>query len=276
MNRGNFWNGKRQKLPGRFGQIKDISEVDQERVSLMIRIYQLIYKKYYPQYFDLLKDLESVNAFAGAGHPVAETIAGDKNYYRSLTIILKFLAVLKARILSGQKTQSFENIYHKRHIAAGIPSMYGTYHEEKFDALGLTLRLESLGGMLFEELIKSLNLKFITKRTIIKIHTYLWHYLGALELEGISTEGLVAKVKYVTSALPIKQFSVDQYLDIFRFISKGIQDIIRDYYIDAHSVNLPVIVRQIKPLADDAGRKRRCSQGRMNWFISNRRISSAA
>ncbi len=152
--------------------------------------------------------------------------------------------------------------------------MYGTYHEEKFDALGLSLRLEALGGMLFEELVKSLNLKFITKRTIIKIHTYLWHYLGALELEGIATEGLVAKVKYVTSALPIKQFSVDQYLDIFRFISKGIQDVIRDYYIDAHSVNLPIVVRRITPLCDTAagrdGEKRP-----MNWCISSLKIFSA-
>ncbi|PKN80462.1 MAG: hypothetical protein CVU51_14750 [Deltaproteobacteria bacterium HGW-Deltaproteobacteria-1] len=109
--------------------------------------------------------------------------------------------------------------------------------------------------MLFEELIQSLNLKFITKRTIVRIHTYLWHYLSALELEGISTEGLVAKVKYVTSALPVKQFSAEQYLDIFRFISKGIQDVIRDYYIDAHSVNLPVIVRQIKAPVQEAGEK---------------------
>ncbi len=128
--------------------------------------------------------------------------------------------------------------------------MYGTYNEEKFEALGLSLRLESLATMLFEELAQSLNLKFITKHTIIKIHTYLWLYISALELEGISTEGLVAKVKYVTSALAIKQFSMEQYVDIFRFISKGIQDIIRDYYIDAHSSNLPVIIGQIYPAND--------------------------
>ena len=241
-----------QRIARELQTIKDLSDADQERVALMIRIYQLIHKKYFPEYFDLLKDLESVNAFAGQDLLSLKRALAAKNYYRSLIIILKFLGALKARILSGQKTQSFENIYYKRHIAAGIPSMYGTYHEEKFDALGLTLRLESLGGMLLEELIKSLNLKFITKRSIIKIHTYLWLYINALELEGLSTEGLVAKVKYVTSALPIKQFSVDQYLDIFRFISKGIQDLIRDYYIDAHSINLPVIVRQIRPLGDKA------------------------
>ena len=259
-----FLEWDKAKITREISQIKDVSETDQERVSLMLRIYQLIYKKYYPQYFDLLKDLEAVNAFSAQDILSLQRSLGDKNYYRSLTIILKFLGALKARILSGQKTQSFENIYYKRHIAAGIPSMYGTYHEEKFDALGLTLRLESLGGMLFEELIKSLNLKFITKRTIIKIHIYLWHYISALELEGISTEGLVGKVKFVTSALPIKQFSVDQYIDIFRFISKGIQDVIRDYYIDAHSINLPVIVRQVNPQTDKDGKG---EQPRQDEFV---------
>lgn len=233
-------------------KIKNISDMDRERALLMIRIYQLIYKKYFPQYYDLLKDLEAVSAFPKQDISSLKRSLSAKNHFRSLKVILKFLTALKARILSGQKTQFFENIYHKRHIAAGIPSMYGTYHEEKFDALGLSFRLEALGKMLFEELIKSLNLKFITKSSISKIHTYLWHYVGALELEGISTEGLVAKVRFVTSALPVKQFSVDQYVDIFRFISKGIQDIIRDFYIDAHSVNLPVIVRRIHPQPDKA------------------------
>jgi pyruvate,orthophosphate dikinase len=251
----NFLEWDNGKIAREIQQIDDLSDVDRERGSLMIRIYQLIYKKYYPQYFDLLKDLEAVNVFAAQDIVSLKRSLKTKNYYRSLSMILKFLAVLKARVLSEKKTQSFENIYHKRHIAAGIPSMYGTYHEEKFDAMGIILRLESLGGMLFEELIQSLNLKFITKRTIVRVHIYLWLYLSALELEGISTEGLVAKVKYVTSALPVKQFSAEQYLDIFRFISKGIQDVIRDYYIDAHSVNLPVIVRQIKAPVQEAGAK---------------------
>jgi len=43
--------------------VKGINERDQERVKIMIRIYQLIYKKYFPQFIDLLKDLEAVNAF---------------------------------------------------------------------------------------------------------------------------------------------------------------------------------------------------------------------
>jgi len=235
--------------------IKGLNDRDQERIQIMIRIYQLIYKKYYPQYIDLLKDLESVNAFPQADIALLKRSLDIKDYYRSITIILKFLSILKATILSPKKTQFYENIYYKRHIAAGIPSMYGTYHEKKFDSVGLSLRLETLATMLFEELIQSFNLQFITKQTITKIHRYLWLYISALEIEGISIEGLAAKVKYVTHALPVKQFSVDQYIDIFRFISKDIQDIVHNYYIDAHSFNLNVIIGQVYQQEAEADKK---------------------
>ncbi len=235
--------------------VKGLNERDQERIQIMIRIYQLIYKKYYPQYIDLLKDLESINAFPQTDITSLKRSLDINDYYRSLIIILKFLSILKATILSPKKTQFYENIYYKRHIAAGIPSMYGTYHEKKFEAVGLSLRLETLATMLFEELIQSFNLKFITKQTITKIHSYLWLYISALEIEGISTEGLSAKVKYVTHALPVKQFSIDQYIDIFRFISKDIQDIVHNYYIDAHSFNLPVIIGQVYQQEAEADKK---------------------
>jgi pyruvate,orthophosphate dikinase len=240
-----FLDWDNEKICKELGNIRGINDRDQERVKIMIRIYQLIYKKYSPQFIDLLKDLEAANAFPQADITALKRSLNAKNYYRSITIILKFLSILKERILSTKKTQYYENIYYKRHIAAGIPSMYGTYSEKKFDSVGLSLRLESLATMLFEEMTQSFNLKFITKHTIKKIHTYLWLYIDALEIEGISTEGLEAKVKYVTNALSIKQFSLEQYVDIFRFISKDIQSIIRNYYIDAHSFSLPVIIGQI-------------------------------
>jgi pyruvate,orthophosphate dikinase len=240
-----FLDWDKEKVCRELNHVKGVNERDQERIKIMIRIYQLIYKKYYPQYIELLKDLETISTFPKADIVSLKRALSAKNYYRGITIILKFLSILKERILSPKKTQFYENIYYKRHIAAGIPSMYGTYYEKKFEAVGLSLRLESLATMLFEELGQSLNLKFITKQTIAKIHTYLWLYINALEIEGIATEGLAAKVKYVTNALQVKQFSIDQYVDIFRFISKDIQDIIRNYYIDVHNSNLPVIIGQI-------------------------------
>jgi pyruvate,orthophosphate dikinase len=233
------------KISKEINSVKDIREREKERAGLMVRFYQLIYKKYFHQHIDIVKDLEASSLIDPRKVRSLERSLARKDDYRSLTLVLGMIAVLKERILSPKKTDSFENIYYKRHIAAGIPSMYGTYREEKFEAMGLSLRLEGFATTLFEKLVESLNLKFITKSTLLKIHEYLWLYVKALDLEGVATEGLVAKLKYITNALQIRQFSIDQYIDIFQFIAKGIQDITRDYYIDPHRTNLPVIIARI-------------------------------
>lgn len=233
---------EKQRIEKEIQGIRGVTDTDKERAHLTIRFYQLLYKKYNAQHVDLLRDLEGTYLFDQVRINALRGHLKRGNHFRSLVIILDFLAILKDRILSPLKTVFEENIYHKRHIAAGIPSVYGTYHEEKLEAVGLSLRLESLATVLLQEVINSLNLEFITKSTIMKLHKYLWLYVKALDLEGIATEGLAAKMRYITSALKVKLFSIDQYTDIFQFISKGIQDIIRVYYIDAHRPNLPAII----------------------------------
>jgi pyruvate,orthophosphate dikinase len=232
----------RKKISQEIESISGVSGREKERAGLMIRFYQLIHKKYFHQHTDILKELEISCLLEPSKIRSLKRSLQRKDYYKSLTLVLAMLTVLKEKALSSRKTDYSENIYYKRHIAAGIPSMYGTYREEKFEAMGLTFRLESFATMLFERLVESLNLKFITKSTLLKIHEYLWLYIKALELEGLATEGLVAKLRYITSALQIRQFSIDQYIDIFQFIAKGIQDITREYHIDAHRSNLPVII----------------------------------
>ena len=241
-----FLEWDRSRIAREINAVKGVPERDRERGTLALRLYQLLCKKYNPQHVDLIKDLEKAYLFNPAQLRSLEGSLKSKNYRRALEIVLDFLTVLKQKILSPGKSTYSENIYYKRHIAAGIPSMYGTYREEKFEAVGLSLRLESLAAVLFERLKESLNLKFITRGALTRIHQCLWLYIKALDLEGLATEGLVVKVKYITSALKVKQFSVDQYLDIFRFISKGVQDIIKDYYIDTHGPNLPLIIDRIR------------------------------
>ncbi len=225
--------------------IRKISDRERQRARLMLRYYQLIYKKYNHQHIDLLRDLEISCMVEVPRIRSLKRALKRKDHYTSLAVTLEMLSALKGKILSPVKTDYFENIYHKRHIAAGIPSMYGTYREEKFEAMGLTFRLESLATMLFDKLVGSLNLKFITKSTLMRIHQFLWLYVKALDADGIATEGLVSKMRYITAALQVRQFSIDQYIDIFQFISKQIQDIIRDYYIDSHTMNLPSIIGQM-------------------------------
>lgn len=241
----NFLEWDSARISKEVNGVRKISERERERARLILRYYQLIFKKYNHQHIDLLRDLEISCMLEIPKIKSLRRALKKKDHYAALDITLDMLAALKEKILSPVKTDYFENIYHKRHIAAGIPSMYGTYREEKFEAMGLTFRLESLATMLFDKLIQSLNLKFITKSTLMTIHKYLWLFVKALDIDGIATEGLVSKMRYITSALQIRQFSIDQYIDIFQFISKQVQDIIRDYYIDTHAQNLPIIIGQM-------------------------------
>ncbi|HLZ19926.1 MAG TPA: hypothetical protein VKO67_09945, partial [Smithellaceae bacterium] len=106
-----FLEWEKTKTVRELEKIEHISDMDRERAMLMIRIYQLIHKKYFPQYFDLLKDLEASSAFAKEDILSLKRSLGVKNHHRALTVILKFLGVLKARILSGRQTPAYENIY---------------------------------------------------------------------------------------------------------------------------------------------------------------------
>jgi pyruvate,orthophosphate dikinase len=71
---------------------------------------------------------------------------------------MDYLDRLKAIILSNETFEIRADIYKKRHITIDIPSMYGSYHERKFDALGLTFRIESLVNILFEEVVDQIDL----------------------------------------------------------------------------------------------------------------------
>ena len=226
-------------------KIPKVTDDDKEKAVLVLRFYQLLYKKYNIHYQDVIKSLQSSYIFDQQKLMSLQKALLRKDYYQSLVILMDFLSFLKERIVSPEKTEAFEDIYHKRHIAAGIPSMYGVYREPKLDALGLYLRLQCLANVLLEQLINSLNIQFITKTTLVKIDKYLRLFIKALQLEGISTEGLDSKTKYLQGALKIKRFSLDQYIDIFRFISRGIQDIIRLYSIYPQQPNPEVVMRQL-------------------------------
>jgi pyruvate,orthophosphate dikinase len=63
------------------------------------------------------------------------------------------LKSLKESLLLPEKTVPLESLYFKRHIAFGIPSVLGTYHEAKFDALAEIFITGNRMTVLLEETI---------------------------------------------------------------------------------------------------------------------------
>ncbi len=164
-----------------------------------------------------------------------------------LTAILDYLGELKEVILTPGELKIMENIYYKRHIAVDIPSMYGSYNEPRFDALGLTFRLENLANVIFEEIILSFNLSFITRATFHRIARFIPLFMKALEIDGITSSQARGPKGTFHKALQVPRFSHSQYMDIFRGFSEAIKQIIQTHYDSVHDENLELIIKQLGP-----------------------------
>jgi len=225
--------------------IPDVSEIERRRAFLMIRFYQLVQEKYALSFKDIDAHLQQAG---NLGLPNPTSLLEGMNSpdpFEKLESILKYLLQLKGLILAPGELQVVENIYYKRHIAVDIPSMYGSYNEGKFDALGLTFRLENLANVLFEEIIASFNLTFITRATFFRIAKFLPLFIKALDIDGISSYRLARQEELFLRALEVPRFSHSQYLDIFRGFSEAIKQIIQTNYHSLHEENLEVVIRDL-------------------------------
>ncbi|MEA1991839.1 MAG: PEP/pyruvate-binding domain-containing protein [Thermodesulfobacteriota bacterium] len=228
------------------GEIPGVSELDFKRIKLAVTFYKLLDQKYH-------LGLTETNAYLAqlrsSGLPdiiELEKTLGEKDVKQRLTMLLAYLEKLKGVILSSKGYEVRENIYRKRHLTVDIPSMYGSYHEMKFDALGLTFRLESLLNVLFEEIVETIDLKLITRATFFQIFDYLRLFDQALKLDGVSSLEMKRKLDLLAHSLKIRGFSLTQYLDIFRGFSQAVRNITNDYFNNIHSGNLSEIMDQMQ------------------------------
>jgi len=219
-----------------------VSQRERRRAYLAVKYYQVLFKKYRLNVHDIKDHLKNAQRL---GLPNAEPLISDLEKCKvshQLESILDYLKLLKDIVLSPERYEAVENIFRKRHIAVGIPSMYGNYHERKFDALALIYRLENYGNTLFEEVINSFHPTFITRATLFKINKIANLFYKALQLDGISSNRLENTLELLSVALEVRRFSFSQYIDIFKGFSEAVQDIVTTYYTNMHKTNLKNII----------------------------------
>nr|HPO63734.1 PEP/pyruvate-binding domain-containing protein [Candidatus Kapabacteria bacterium] len=134
--------------------------------------------------------------------------------------------------------------YYKRHIAFGIPSMYGQYKEAKFEALGLTFRLERIASTLVSNIVNNINTDYFTAKTLKDIFVVIQLLLEGLQLDGISDQGFSSNLKMFQYSLTSRSFTINQYLNIFQFMEVSIKEIINKYFIRPYEQLLNVIIPQ--------------------------------
>lgn len=232
-------------LASMINKVKEASDLDRERAVLTLEFYRLLNQKYnfnhieFDGYLAQLKseDLPDTGKLKDA---LAQTDLKQK-----ISGLLDFLGQLKDSILSDRTFEVRENMYHKRHIAVDIPSVYGSYHEAKFDALGLTLRIEAILNVLFEELINSIDLSLITKATFSQILEILELFSKALGVDGISSNRMKTQLELLTHSIGIREFSFTQYIDIFKGFSRAVKNIIDDNFHTIHGRNILQIMAKM-------------------------------
>lgn len=216
-----------------------------EKLTAMIRLYQLLREKYSFETTDISALLLRYRFFRKTDINRLNKAIQKKKHKTALRIVFKFMQHLKSIILDSKKTEGWENIYYKRHIAAGIPSMYGNYHEPKFEALGVTFRLEKIAAKLIQQIIENINMNYITAKSLRRIHEVLKIFQQGLGLEGIYNQGFNSNLQMFEYSLTSASFSLDQYVNIFQFMAEDVKEIINEYFLRIYDQPLKKIVPQI-------------------------------
>jgi pyruvate,orthophosphate dikinase len=234
-----------KEIQNRLGKIDGVSGNDLQRVELSIALYKLLHQKYSFDYIELGSYLAQLRTEALPNFNRVEQALAESDLTKRLFMLLDYLEKLKSVILSDQSFEIKEDIYKKRHITIDIPSTYGSYHEMKFDCLGLTFRLETLVNVLFEELIRDIDLNLITKATFYQIYSLLRLLDKALKIDGIASVEFERQLEFLAHSLEVKGFTQTQYLDIFKGFAQAVKNIIHDNFHNVHGQNLSRILSQI-------------------------------
>ena len=209
-------------------------ETARRRVALMVRTHQLLRQKYslsadnigsavtHHLQLDARTRARFVKTLeAWQGEPAPATRDG------LLDAALKVLEELQKIILSPAPSTAVENIYQKRHIAAGIPSMYGNYTEPKFDALGLSFRVERLAAILLDDLVAQGVEPYVTRDTLRSMAAATHRFERALAADGVDSRNLGANLRLLESSFSSHNFTFHQYQNVFQFFMGSVAELSR-------------------------------------------------
>lgn len=226
-------------------KLKDTNDLDMERLRDIRNLYAFLKEKYSFETVDIIKLLKHYSYIPDAEVDKLNTALEKDDFESSLKLIYSFMNHLKEIIYDPKPSQSWENIYHKRHIAIGIPSMYGIYREPKFEALGLTFRLEKVATRLMEKVIQNINLNYISAKTLREIYVILDYFREGLELDGITNQSFNSNLLMLKYSLASQSFSFDQYINIFQFVADDIKKTLIEYFLKTYEIPLKIIIPQL-------------------------------
>jgi len=221
------------------------NEKDLERLRDIRTLYAFLKEKYSFETVDIINLLKRYSYIPDKDIERLKIALDNQDIESSLKLIYSFMNHLKEIIFNPKPSQSWENIYHKRHIAIGIPSMYGVYREPKFEALGLTFRLEKVATRLMEKVVENINLNYISGKTLSNIYVILNYFKEGLELDGITNQSFNSNLLMLKYSLVSQSFSFDQYINIFQFVADNVKKTLIKYFLKTYEIPLKIVIPQL-------------------------------
>lgn len=234
-----------EEVIGFIHEYGDVNERDKKRLGYMIQLNRLLLDKYSLEVRDVTKVLLRSQFFTENEIDYLKQLLDKNRHKEALEQVYSFMDVLKEIILNKGKTEATENIYYKRHIAIGIPSMYGQYREPKFEALGLIYRLEQVASRLIEKILNNINLEYISAKTLNNIYEILYQFKVGLEMDGVVNQNFNSTLEMFRYSLTSSSVTLGQYMNIFRFMAQNIKELINEYFMRVYDETINVVTTQI-------------------------------
>ncbi len=219
--------------------------IHRQRILLLSRMWRLLRAKYE---YDPEQILPAVRGCPRLDPAVREDFARACRTGDPLQIVRTGNAVLEALRLVAtdpSPTAPDERIYHKRHIAVGIPSVYGSYHEPRFDALGLMLRLMRFLEPHLERCVADFPTGFMTRYSLARAHELMQELLRGLRACGLRVRDLAQQISLLDEAASLPAPTVRQYLDVLGLISEALVRTVEVNFIAPHEANLRLVLEQV-------------------------------
>jgi pyruvate, orthophosphate dikinase len=234
-----------EDVAGRLEALEPGDSLTREKISLVFQVREELRRKYALDHSDVVARLKDFRRVEAADVRALDAALARDDADTALDYVLSLLEQLQAIVQRPGETTAVEDIYLKRHIAAGIPSMYGSYREERFEAVGLTFRLESLGTALFERVIDDEALAPLDRGRLADVARWLHYLQRALRIDGYRAQGLAHCLAMLDEALPDPGTSLEQFLNVFQMMSRNVETSIRARILDGYDEPVDRALRQM-------------------------------
>ncbi|HOO70868.1 MAG TPA: PEP/pyruvate-binding domain-containing protein [Spirochaetota bacterium] len=190
----------------------DISRVNIEKFITFLHVYRMLFDKYN---FSEVRAIEKLELYTRENlfSPVENFFEKIKspNTVEALDTLLAEQNRLKRETLLSKKVfEPVDTIEFKRHIAFGIPSMYGSYKEKKFDTLKVFFHMNLIRVRFFETLIEAHDILPGVAIDYGLIKDIILLFFRAFLIDGLSNQEMVI----IAALLDTPNLKISQLKDI--------------------------------------------------------------